>query len=265
LLAQGDEEQIGLRHRVAMLEQTLERNEREHARERAYLLDQQDLFIGSLWDEHAQERAELTRRLNVAEGSARSAQEDARGLNEALRDARERAAETSQRARQAESELLHVATSEQSLRDTLASVELELEEALRVASFAARERDQARAELARIKPASSGRITSIREPHADPSPGFTPLAAIPLVSRSESARAAARADADQVPTERLGSSAHHQRPSSPPAAPPDAIQGSTIRQKADLAGRPLVGYSLGSGEVEAEQVENLQPSGRGPR
>ncbi len=287
LLAQGDEEQLGLRHRVAVLEQTLERSERENARERAYLQDQQDLFIGGLWDEHEQEKSDYRRRLAASESAARLSQEESRSLGEALRAAREGMSESHQRLRLAEGELSRLASSEQALRETIARGQLDREEAEAVALFANRERDALRAELQRLKaPSSAGRITSIREPQSD-SPRFTPVGAIPLVSRPEARLSRTDWEANEVPTERGPQSVY--RSGSSPASRPDSssepgrqgvseapapaseapstarVYSSVIRQKPDASTRPLIGYSLSADDVPEERFDAPIPHSRPPR
>lgn len=61
LLAASNEQQMELRHRIAMLEQALVRAEQQAAREREQLIEQQDAFLLLLLNDHEREVAELLR------------------------------------------------------------------------------------------------------------------------------------------------------------------------------------------------------------
>jgi len=267
LLAQGDEEQLGLRHRIALLEQTLERVEREGARERAYLIEQQDTFIGGLWDEHEQELDELKQRLLSAESALKASQDEGRAAIDAARASRTSASELAQRLRYTELELSRVQTSEQELRTALSQTELELEDAEAAFVYAGRERYQAGAELSRVRPSPSGRITSIREPVADAAAaqGFTPVGQIPLVTRAVGSN----------PHLARGDGSSDFRSITPPEELRQAItqadgnanssSAGFAARKPDVSTRPLIGYALGPGDVTEEHVEQLAPSTRPPR
>jgi hypothetical protein len=61
LLGAANERQLALKNRVLLLEQALERAEKEAASERAYILEQQDAFIAGMLDEHERVVTELRR------------------------------------------------------------------------------------------------------------------------------------------------------------------------------------------------------------
>jgi len=65
LLGAANEQQLALRNRVALLEQSLERGHLEASRERAYILDQQDAFIAAMMEDHEQVVSELHREMET--------------------------------------------------------------------------------------------------------------------------------------------------------------------------------------------------------
>lgn len=65
LLGAANERQLALKNRIALLEQSLERAQIESARERAYILDQQDAFIAAMMEDHELVVAELNRELEA--------------------------------------------------------------------------------------------------------------------------------------------------------------------------------------------------------
>ncbi|MGC4092489.1 MAG: hypothetical protein QM756_32355 [Polyangiaceae bacterium] len=142
LLGQADEEQLSLRHRTNLLEQTLERTERDAARERAFLIDEQDTFIGALWDEHATELGELRRRLTTTEELLGQTQDENQRLADGAHSASLQSEETARRLRKAEADLARVVNENTSLRETLSRLQMEREEALLAASQTTRERDR---------------------------------------------------------------------------------------------------------------------------
>jgi hypothetical protein len=64
LLGAANERQLALRNRVLLLEQALERAEKEAVSERSYILEQQDSFIAGMLDEHERVVAELRREVD---------------------------------------------------------------------------------------------------------------------------------------------------------------------------------------------------------
>ena len=65
LLGAANERQLALKNRVSLLEQALERAEKEAASERAYILDQQDSFIAGMLDDHERTVTELRRQVEA--------------------------------------------------------------------------------------------------------------------------------------------------------------------------------------------------------
>jgi predicted nuclease with TOPRIM domain len=65
LLAVANERQLALKNRVALLEQTLAKSEKEAAKERDYILEQQDAFIAGMLEDHEHVVAELRREIDV--------------------------------------------------------------------------------------------------------------------------------------------------------------------------------------------------------
>lgn len=294
LLGAADEEQLTLKHRVALLEQTLERTERETAREKAFLLDEQDTFIAGLWDEHAYEVSDLRRRLASAEQTLRASQEENQALTSNAESAHREVEEQTRRLRKAEAEVARLLTTSNDGRDTLHRLQVEREEAQLAAAQAFRERDQLRAELGRLKATTSSAKTSVStapagEPSGVSSTQGSVAAPIPLVMRaeigritSESARTtAARVDKDleaprspsqmnnpvrrpSVPPEELRAAITEIElsPSSKPAS--SSSSRAAIKQKPDPSTRPLIGYSL-SGDLPEERIESTRPGSRPPR
>ncbi|HWA74117.1 MAG TPA: hypothetical protein VG937_17360 [Polyangiaceae bacterium] len=292
LLGDAEEQQLTLKHRVALLEQALDRTERENAREKAFLLDEQDTFIAGLWDEHAQEVSDLRRRLASAEDTLRASQEENQALTGRGENAHREVEEQTRRLRKAEAEVARLLKASNEERDRLHRVHIEREEAQLAAAQAFRERDQLRAELGRLK-AENAKISSLHAPSAEASATkasqSSPAAPIPLVMRTEIGRittesarmTAARMDKDlEVPRSPSQMSDSTRRPSVPPEELRAAItelefepsskpasssaSRSAIKQKPDPSTRPLIGYSL-SGDLPEERIESARPSSRPPR
>ena len=65
LLGAANERQLALKNRIAFLEQTLTKAERDAASERAYILEQQDAFIAGMCEDHEHAVAELRREVET--------------------------------------------------------------------------------------------------------------------------------------------------------------------------------------------------------
>ena len=65
LLGAANERQLALKNRIAYLEQSLTKAERDSASERAYILEQQDAFIAGMYEDHEHAVAELRRELET--------------------------------------------------------------------------------------------------------------------------------------------------------------------------------------------------------
>ncbi len=245
LLGQADEEQLSLRHRVIVLEQTLERTEREAARERTFLIDEQDSFIGALWDEHAAELAESRRKLSIVEENLCSSQDENQRLTDAAHSAELQAEDMDRKLRKAEADLARVVHENESLRETLTLLQTEREEALLAASQTTRERDHLRAELGRAR---SSQIIRGFEASDEPPP-----------TRRDSRPPEARVRrTDDHPEELRGALMHSDPPPSDALAP-----RSPTERRPDPSTRPLIGYSL-SGDDVPERTLDGRPSSRPP-
>lgn len=242
LLSEADEEQLSLRHRTTLLEQTLERTERDAARERAFLIDEQDSFIGALWDEHAAEVAEVRKRLATTEEILSTSQDENQRLADTAHSAALQSEDMARKLRKAEADLARVVHENTSLRETLTRLQTEREEALLAASQTARERDHMRAELGRVRSS-----TSVRPGTSDD--------AIPLVTRSDSRPPMHAAQEFEAPRsaprrtddhpEELRAALTHSEPPRPGAVSSRA----PAQRKPDPSTRPLIGYSLAGDEV----------------
>jgi len=267
LLGQADEEQLSLRHRASVLEQTLERTERDAARERAFLIDEQDSFIGALWDEHAAEVAELRRRLATTEEVLNASQDENQRLADVAHSAGLLSEDMARKLRKAEADLARVVNENGSLRDTLTRLQTEREEALLAASQTARERDQIRADLGRLRSTSSSRTpgagstagdtmqfgtrTDSRplgpgEMEAVPAPR-TPSAGTPSVAAPASVRRA------EVHPEELRAALTHGE------TPP---RGSGSISTRPPSSRPQSGYSLAGSDVPEDNIDATGPNSR---
>jgi hypothetical protein len=252
LLTDADEEQRLLKHRVVLLEQALDRSEREGARERAFLLHEQDTFIAGLLDEHAHELAELRRRLTSTEQTLRDSQDESQSLATNAEGARREAEELSRRLRRSEGEVSRLIDAGKDMRETLLRIQVEREEAQVLAAQAGRERDQLRAELARLRSgasatnAESARMTAARVDRELEAPR----------SPSQMGGGVRRSS---VPPEELRAAI-----TDTPPEPGASSSRSALKQKPDPSTRPLIGYSL-SGDLPEERIDNPRPSSRPPR
>lgn len=240
LLGQADEEQLSLRHHALVLEQTLERTERDAARERAFLIDEQDSFIGALWDEHAIEIGDLRRKLSITEENLGTSQDENQRLTDVAHSAELQADDMARKLRKAEADLARVVHENAELRETLSLLQTEREEALLAASRTARERDHMRAEL--------GRARSSQSIRASEASGF---------ESSAPSRPALRRT-DDHPEELRAALTQSAPPSSEPLSP-----RSPTERRADPSTRPLIGYSL-SGDEVPERTLDGRPSSRPP-
>jgi predicted nucleic acid-binding Zn-ribbon protein len=192
LLAAADEEQVTLRHRIAILEQTLDRTEREAARERAFLLDEQDTFIAGLWDDHAHESQELKRRLASLEQTLRESQEENRALSSSSDSAGLRVQELTRKLQRAESEISRLGSAGETVREALVHAQAGRDQAQVAAAENARECERLRTEVARLSGLLLSSPARVSEPPPS-SPSSSLGTPIPLVTRSDSNRAAAAA------------------------------------------------------------------------
>lgn len=264
LLGQADEEQLSLQHRVVVLEQTLERTEREAARERAFLIDEQDSFIGALWDEHAAEVAEVRRRLSIVEENLRTSQDENQRLTDVAHSADLQSEDMARKLRKAEADLARVVHENAELRETLSRLQTEREEALLAASQTTRERDHLRAELGRARSSQSIRALDSADAPAASRRDSRPPEAM-RVDAPGSSSSALRTDSrgalrrtDDHPEELRGALTH----SDPPGAEALSPRPPTERRP-DPSSRPLIGYSLAGDDVPERTLDG-RPSSRPP-
>lgn len=198
LLAVADEEQLALRHRIANLEQSLDRSEREAARERAFLLDEQDTFIAGLWDEHWHESQEMKRRLASLEQSLRDSHEENRALSSSAESGNSRVQELNRKLQRAESEIGRLGSAAETVREALVHAQAGRDQAQVAAVEHARECERLRGEVARL----SGLLLSARVRTSEPpasAPSSQPKSSVPSqpasnpipISRADSNRVAA--------------------------------------------------------------------------
>jgi hypothetical protein len=187
LMASADEQELTFKHRITILEQALERGEREATRERAFLFEQQDAFIAGLWDEHEQELTEVKRRLASLDEMLRESREETRALSSTAASAASRAEELTRKLSRSETDLGRVDADCSTALDALSRCQNERDQALAVVTQLTRERDQLRADLARAlgvlatrpNSESGGSLAATTNPTGTP---------IPLVTRGESGR-----------------------------------------------------------------------------
>jgi hypothetical protein len=74
-LVHANEEELALRYRMTQLEQLLDTIRHESARERAFLIEQQDLFLVEIMSDHDRQIADLRRSLRDASGRKTDARE----------------------------------------------------------------------------------------------------------------------------------------------------------------------------------------------
>jgi hypothetical protein len=168
MLGSANEQQLALKNRVALLEQTLARAHEDAAAERAYILEQQDAFIAAMMEDHEQVLVELHRELDAArarQGSRVQTLPDFPGVKEPPTE-RDVHAELDA----AERTIEKLFAERDRARETLLKLQAQRDEAQATVARLTRERDQARAEQ------TQSRITdAVRQ--ALP-PATTPLPAL---------------------------------------------------------------------------------------
>ncbi len=175
MLGSANEQQLAMKNRVALLEQTLERVHQEAAAERGYILDQQDAFIAAMMEDHEQVLVELHRELEVAR--ARPSQRpttlpdfpgvSAPGEQSDLRSALDAAERTIEK----------LFAERDRARETLLKLQAQRDEAQATVARLTRERDQARADHShsRINDAMRQAIP----PSTTPLPGLRAASTLP--------------------------------------------------------------------------------------
>lgn len=187
-LAMAGEQQRIFERKIGELEQVLDRTRKEHAQERSYLIDQQDLFLVKLLDEQelelkkrdalleslraqigaGEERGQLALAPTLIQDSAPSSE-----LKLVERDAAPASAVSElERAERAELERTaqKLAEDRERARETVARLQAQRDEAQRAVARMEKERDEALHEILRLKSELGGpRIPlSTRPPSLDP-------------------------------------------------------------------------------------------------
>ncbi len=294
-MASADEQQLTFKHRIAILEQALERSEREAARERAFLFEQQDAFIAGLWDEHEQQLGELRRRHATLEQMLRESREENRALSSTATSAAARAEELTRKLSRAETDIGRLDADCGTALDALSRCQNERDQALALLTQMTRERDQLRADLARHLGGQASRAQAEALVLGSASATHVTGTPFPVLTRSDAGRAAlAQSDRElqvpKSPSQIAGaapigripvssirsvpagnaasatSSPALQRDSQPPALAeeePAQVMRTGIKHKPDPSTRPLIGYSLTSEELHEAGLESSRPGSRG--
>ncbi len=150
MLGSANEQQLALRHRMALLEQQLAQTEIEAAREREFLTNQHDDFLAALLEEH--EEALL----------ARDSQGDTARMSADVSD-------LAQQLVQAESARLQAETECARAREALSRAQAQRDEAQARAEKRERERDELRAEASQLR----ARLGTHRSVSTTPPPPVT--------------------------------------------------------------------------------------------
>lgn len=250
-LTESSEQELLLRNRIAILEQSSIRAERERTAERACLFEQQDAFIVLLCDDHQRELRELMDR-------------QSRTTDLSLQEAQRIGLETkTAELTAAQEEILQLRMEREQLRDDLLRAHSEREEVQHLVVRMASERDQALIELSRTR--SNERLRTLA--NSKPPDGIAhpvarlELEALPRSSQPSSPRHSSQPESKSFYASPIVSvsappafGAEHSVPSSRPP----------LKQKPDPSTRPLIGYSLGGSELAAEQLEGASLASRLP-
>jgi hypothetical protein len=196
LLGDANERQLALRNRVSLLEQTLERAQREAANERSYILEQQDAFIAAMMEDHEQVVRELNAELDAARSRPSQRSSNYPELPSVAAAANE--AELKEELAAAQSIVQRLLAERERARETLLKLQAQRDEAQATVSTLTRERDQARADpKARISDAFRQVIPAT----TTPPPGLRTISALPPSDR--------RVPADERPARTAGPNPFH--------------------------------------------------------
>jgi chemotaxis protein histidine kinase CheA len=178
LLGDANERQLALRNRVSLLEQTLERAQREAANERSYILEQQDAFIAAMMEDHEQVVRELNAELDAARARPSQRPTNYPELPSVAAAAHE--ADLKEELAAAQSIVQRLLAERERARETLLKLQAQRDEAQATVATLTRERDQARADpKARIGDAFRQVIPAT----STPPPGLRTISALPPSDR----------------------------------------------------------------------------------
>ena len=178
LLGAANERQLALRNRVSLLEQTLERAQKEAANERAYILEQQDAFIVAMMEDHEQVVRELTRDLEAARARPSQRPTNYPDLPSVAVAANE--AELKEELSAAQSIVQRLLAERERARETLLKLQAQRDEAQASVATLTRERDQARADQ---KSRISDAFRQVIPATSTPPPGLRPISTLPPPER----------------------------------------------------------------------------------
>jgi hypothetical protein len=178
LLGDANERQLALRNRVSLLEQTLERAQREAANERSYILEQQDAFIAAMMEDHEQVVRELNAELDAARSRPSQRSSNYPELPSVAAAANE--AELKEELAAAQSIVQRLLAERERARETLLKLQAQRDEAQATVSTLTRERDQARADP---KTRISDAFRQVIPATTTPPPGLRTISALPPSDR----------------------------------------------------------------------------------
>jgi hypothetical protein len=203
LLGAANERQLALRNRVSLLEQTLERAQKEAANERNYILEQQDAFIAAMMEDHEQVVRELTAELEPTRARPSQRPTNYPELPSVAVAARE--AELKEELAAAQSIVQRLLAERERARETLLKLQAQRDEAQATVSTLTREREQVRADP---KARFSDAFRQVIPATSTPPPGFRTISTLPPSNR--------RVPADEQSARTAGPNPFHSaRPRSP--------------------------------------------------
>ncbi len=304
MLGSANEQQLALKHRLALLEQELRLSESAAERERQFLTDQHDEFLAALLEEHEDA-------LN-----ARASQGDSLPMTTDLD-------QLAHKLVQAESARVAAEGECERAREALAKTQLQRDEAQVRAEKRERERDELRAEASQLRARLGTHRTASTAPPppvtSSRPPSFHPPAALQLDAGELDSTLHTRGSSPRLPSQKprltpppaeltqavytphestrpgVGGPKASRPPSAPSFGPPPSgwtppppapepspakrpavvsaasmppglpSQRPILKQKPDPMTRPLIDYSLGGDGVLTETLEGARLSSKPPR
>lgn len=264
LLGAANERQLALRNRVGLLEQTLERAQKEAANERGYILEQQDAFIAAMMEDHEQVVRELSAELDAARARPSPRMTSHTNLPSVAVAANE--AELKEELAAAQSIVQRLLAERERARETLLKLQAQRDEAQATVATLTRERDQARADQkSRIGDAFRQVIPAANTPP----PGLRTNSTLPPPERRGWAgETSLRTPApnpfhharQRSPSHDLATREHPTRPSPPPDELSFALHPPSHSLPAQAATRPPASSPMPSQPVRIEK-RSLTPPG----
>lgn len=288
LLGSTNERRLALENKLAALETALASSEEAAARDRAFLLEEQDRFLAALLGDHEEEIAELKRQIfELQSDSGQTAPAEKKTLPGVPRVAEPLHANVMMM----QGEIERLKSERERSRDILRKVQTQRDEAQAQVARLVRERDEQHAEIQRLAalleapPELTAELrgedalrahptpTHLRGRRTDPQPWRPP--ADPELSQRVTTPPPPEAF-DAISQSRLSSPLLPLVEPDPEPAPPPAIEPAVespmsrppppaLLRKQDPTHRPIGGYSLAAEEVEADRVEARPGSSKPPR